>query len=74
MPEYSPERLRLALQTQGRKAKWLADVTGYDESTVSRMLNRAQPIPESFARDAARYLGIPLEWLRDPITIEAVPA
>lgn len=64
MPPFSAERLKLAMQTQGRKAKWLAELTGYDESTVSRMLNHVQPIPDAFALDAAKFLGIPADWLR----------
>jgi transcriptional regulator with XRE-family HTH domain len=60
---YSPERLRQVLREQGRSGNWLADVTEYDPSTVSRFLNGSQPISEKFASRAARFLGIPVEWL-----------
>lgn len=58
-------RLGQLLLYQGRKARWLADRTGYDESTVSRFLSGKQPMSADFVRLAAGLLGVPAEWLAE---------
>lgn len=60
---YDPARLRQAMEAQGRRVDWLADMTEYDRATVSRFINGSQPISDRFALRAARVLGIPAEWL-----------
>lgn len=60
---YDPERIQQALQAQGRTQAWLADVTGYNPSTVSLILNGHMPVTSKFATAAARYLGVPVQWL-----------
>jgi len=73
---YSPTRLREVLRVQGRTVNWLAEVTGYAPSTISRILNGSQPMTDPFARVAAKHLGIPTEWLCDESASprEVVPA
>lgn len=67
---YSPTRLQEALDAQGRRVDWLAEMTGYDPSTISRYLNGVYPISEKFARAAAKHLGIPAYWLRETVAVE----
>lgn len=68
---YSNSKLNQLLQTQGRTVNWLAAMTGYDPSTISRILNGRQPMSEKFASAVAPILGVPVEWLRtsdrDPV-------
>lgn len=74
---YNPERLRAVMKKQGRSVNWLSEVTGYDPSTISRILNGSQPMTEAFSAKVSDWLGIPVDWLRDesPIKSEvAVPA
>lgn len=60
---YDPHRIAEVIRVQGRTMQWFADMTGYDPSTVSRVLNGRQPLSSKFAESAARVLGVPLEWL-----------
>lgn len=71
---YDPERIQEALQAQGRSQVWLADVTGYNPSTVSQILNGHMPMTAKFATVAARFLGIPVAWLEMTEPAEAVAA
>ena len=62
-PTYDAERIVALMQAQGRTVTWLAEITGYDPSTVSRVLNGRQPLTARFAEAAARVLGVPAGWL-----------
>ena len=72
---YDHERIADLLETQGRSQVWLANITGYNRSYVSTLLNGSRPITDEFAQLAARYLGVPVSWLisREHVT-EAVAA
>lgn len=61
--DYDPNRIAELLRVQGRTQDWLADITGYDRATVSRVLNGHQPLSGKFAAASARVLGVPLSWL-----------
>lgn len=68
---YDPEKLRLVMDAQGRRVDWLAAQLEYDETHVSKVLNRHAPFSEKFATKAARVLGIPTAWLRSEEPVEA---
>lgn len=67
---FSASRLRVLMDTQGRKAEWLAEMTGYDASTVSRFMTGTYPISDKFAKLAARHLQVPVDWLRETVAVE----
>ncbi len=60
---FDRRKLRRVLQVQGRTTVWLADATGYRRETVSRILAGRYPMSEHFAREAARVLQLPHEFL-----------
>lgn len=68
---FDPVKLQQAVEAQGRRVDWLADMTEYDRATVSRFLSGTYPISEKFATRAARALGIPVDWLRADIAVPA---
>lgn len=68
---YDPTRIQALLRYQGRTGAWLAERTGYDESTVSRFLNGKQPMTEKFVTRAADLLGVPAEWFAEPEAVNA---
>lgn len=61
---FDSSRIRQLLGYQGRTGSWLAEVTGYSRTHVSRMLNESEPVSPEFADRAARALGVPVDWLR----------
>lgn len=77
---YSHRLLAELLDTQGRRMDWFAKRLGervrgeaFDPSYVSKLINGDKPITDELATAAAWILQVPLDWLRDPATAEAVP-
>lgn len=71
---YDPAKLRQIMEAQGRRVDWLAEVTEYDRSTVSRIINGSQPMSDRFAMRAARVLGCPVDWLSTACAAELEPS
>jgi plasmid maintenance system antidote protein VapI len=66
---FDPLLIRELLLHQGRSFTWLAEVTGYNRSHVSRMMTGTLPISTNFARKAAEKMDVPVTFFtREQVT------
>lgn len=68
---FSGYRLGQAMDAQGRRQDWLAELLDVSPSYVSKLISGDKPVTEEIARTAAKFLGIPVDWLREPVEVSA---
>ena len=69
--KYSGNKLRMIVQSQGRRVAWLAEQVDLHFTTVYRMMDGSRSISDEQAQRFADVLGIGIEQLQEETEVAA---